>query len=29
MDIFFWLKLLLIVATFGMCFLFRGENREK
>jgi len=29
MDHTFWLKLLLIVAVFGMCFLFRKEHKSK
>jgi len=29
MNTAFWLKLLLIVVVFGLCFLFRGENKQK
>jgi len=25
----FWLKLLLIVAVFGLCFAFRRENKQQ
>jgi len=29
METMFWLRLLLIVAVFGLCFLFRRENKQQ